>query len=287
VSDARRPAIWLIGAVVALFGAAVIAYFQVLAAPERIVREATIAADGCLLHARLSFRDDADEWVALVHGNRPAGQSHPLYKRLKTLIPRAYNVLALDLGGYGRSHCSHSEDLPFPDRSGDIVAAVEFLSAEHEVEPESVTVIGHSLGAVLALKSAAVQPGVRVIALAPGDFTRILSEDDAVRRYVDNARLPTTAETVRQFRAQTAPERILEEQVVRRATVVVGGKDSIPLLVRGDGSGPPVVVVPWADHMYGTERRRFRRPASAFQLALLRWRLRGVLAETAVEDPIY
>lgn len=71
-------------------------------------------------------------------------------------------VLALDLRGHGRSSGSMAMLPPMTD---DVRAAVAWVVARPGVRPESIAIVGASLGANLVLLAAADLPSVRAVAL--------------------------------------------------------------------------------------------------------------------------
>ena len=70
-------------------------------------------------------------------------------------------ALAIDLRGHGGSGGSAST---LADMTRDVRAAVQWLSTRPSVRPDAIGVVGASLGANLALLTAADQPLVRIVA---------------------------------------------------------------------------------------------------------------------------
>lgn len=111
---------------------------------------------------RAHYHDGGVAWAAerpavvFIHG---AGGDHTLWQQQsRALAHHGCNVAALDLPGHGRS-----EDVPALESVGAFAAWVaDFLAAAGLAR---AALVGHSLGACIALELAATQPG-RVSALA-------------------------------------------------------------------------------------------------------------------------
>lgn len=105
--------------------------------------------------------------ILLLHGNRRAGADAALYRLLaRRLADRGAAVYAPSLPGYGRSD-------PYPE--GRTVSALDFRRAVDDAltlvrarapEGPTVTIVGHSLGANLALTFRS--PDLSVVAVEPG-----------------------------------------------------------------------------------------------------------------------
>ncbi|MEM7347691.1 MAG: alpha/beta fold hydrolase [Chloroflexota bacterium] len=91
-----------------------------------------------------------------------------------------YVVLALDLRGHGES--GGGQD--FPAMSLDVDAALAWLTGRSEVDGERIGMAGGSLGANIALRSAANRPEVKsVVLLSPGLTYQGLTTLDALAIY--------------------------------------------------------------------------------------------------------
>jgi pimeloyl-ACP methyl ester carboxylesterase len=89
-------------------------------------------------------------WVALLHG---AGMNHSVWAlQSRWLAFQGWNVLAIDLPGHGRS-----AGAPLPT----IAALADWLPALVEVVgAPSAALVGHSMGSLIALETAARHPAV-------------------------------------------------------------------------------------------------------------------------------
>lgn len=108
--------------------------------------------------------------IVLVHGQTPGGRRLPLYVLLAgALADRCYAVLALDLPGFGESDAPPRPEEPASwDARLDIIEAVEYLRALPSINPEQISVLGHSMGANLAVGSAALDERIsKVVAIGP------------------------------------------------------------------------------------------------------------------------
>ena len=96
--------------------------------------------------------------VLQVHGNAANISNH---LPLVAWLPAAgYNVLLFDYRGFGRSDGSPSLDGVVADTR----AALAWLRARRDLEPNRLVVIGHSLGGASALRAVAADPqGVRAL----------------------------------------------------------------------------------------------------------------------------
>lgn len=115
--------------------------------------------------------DRSDAGVVLVNGNTGNMSYHLLYAAI--LWRAGFNVLLFDYQGFGRSQ-GRASLLSLAD---DGRAALGFLRAQPEVDPQRVGLFGISLGSVVALAVAAQCPGqvAAVAAEAPYDPRRQLA----------------------------------------------------------------------------------------------------------------
>ena len=106
--------------------------------------------------------------VILLHG---IAASRTMMLDVAALLTEAgYGALLLDLRAHGESE---GDVVPYGGPEGeDVRAAVAFLQAQDEVDPDRIGVLGWSLGAQVALIGAAQVPEVRaVVADGPGATT--------------------------------------------------------------------------------------------------------------------
>lgn len=144
-------------------------------APRRPARTSRVDGRGLALHVTQWGREGAPR-LFLLHGWMDVGAS---FQFLVDALEREWHVIAPDLRGFGRS-----EWQPHGYWFADYVADCEALIA-HFAPGEPATLVGHSLGANVALHYAGVRPG-RVAALVALDGFGIPSEPaDAAPRKLE------------------------------------------------------------------------------------------------------
>ena len=138
------------------------------------------AADGLALAATLYEAAAAPApAVVLVHMLTRAKEDWRSFA--ERLQSAGITALALDLRGHGQSEGSAA---PLPAMALDVQAAVAWLSARSEVSAGAVAIVGASLGASLALLTAADAPSVRGVALlSPASDYRGVRIDAAAKKY--------------------------------------------------------------------------------------------------------
>ena len=101
--------------------------------------------------------------VVLVHGSDRERSAWQLFAR--QLMEQGFATLAIDLRGHGESG-GEAGDV---NTTEDVLAAVDFLRAQAEVDPENIVLIGGNDGSWWALDAASKQPDIRAVALlTPG-----------------------------------------------------------------------------------------------------------------------
>lgn len=91
-----------------------------------------------------------------------------------------YAVLAIDLRGHGQTGGS----IDWPQVDDDLPRVWAYLTGRDDVDPARTAIIGASIGANLALRTAANLPQVRgVVLLSPGLDYRGVTTTDALDRY--------------------------------------------------------------------------------------------------------
>lgn len=126
------------------------------------------SADGTRLAAWFVPRPGARAAVVLCHGY-PANRSDVL-DLIPPLHRAGFHVLAFDFRAMGESEgriCTLGREEP-----EDVRAAVAYLRAHPDVDPERVGVLGISMGAACALMAAARDPGIRAV-VADSAFARL------------------------------------------------------------------------------------------------------------------
>jgi esterase len=92
--------------------------------------------------------------VVCIHGL--LGSSRTLHRLVETIAEKGYFVLAYDQRGHG--HSAHSDDYTVRSLAGDVFTILD------QNKIQSAHLVGHSLGARVALASTAIQPA-RILSL--------------------------------------------------------------------------------------------------------------------------
>jgi len=128
--------------------------------------------------------------IVLLHGNTPLGRAHPLYRVLGTkLSERGFTVLAPDLGGFGDSENPFAiANDPGYRFSNDVRAVIDYLESdvrETAGDDDSLVIVGHSMGAIPALRVGLLSDlGVAgVVAVGPPRRVRERMESKSDRSY--------------------------------------------------------------------------------------------------------
>jgi dienelactone hydrolase len=108
-----------------------------------------------------SGQQDRDESLSILTGYRPFRQV------ADTLGRRGIAVLRLDDRGFGASG-GRADSATTADFADDVRAAVAFLRARPEIDPDRIALLGHSEGGVIAPMVAVSDPRVRAVVLVAG-----------------------------------------------------------------------------------------------------------------------
>lgn len=231
----------------------------------------------------LRVRDEGESKrpaLVCVHG---AGSSSVVWMEVVRRLSAQRRVVAPDLPGHGQSDRWHAPDdvtiAMYRDAVGTVCAQLKI---------ERAILMGHSMGALVALDAAAAWPervaglilvngGVR-LPVAPevfvkltGDFTRFgkwlarvvwspATPRDVVERWGTLAFTADQETTLADFRAVERYDGAVAAGRVRTPTLVLGGEDDLmtpPKLTRELASaiaGARAVVVPEAGHMIAQEQ---------------------------------
>jgi pimeloyl-ACP methyl ester carboxylesterase len=133
-------------------------------------------ADGAILFADLS--GSGERAVVLVHGGRFNKESWA--PQARTLVANGFEVLAIDLRGYGESHGPGDKDPMGAPLEQDVLAAVRYL---HERGATSVSVVGGSMGGAAA--------GDASIASKPGEIDKLVILGAAPNEPAEKLKSPT------------------------------------------------------------------------------------------------
>jgi pimeloyl-ACP methyl ester carboxylesterase len=242
----------------------------------------------------LRVRDEGDSKrppLVCVHG---AGSSSVVWMEVVRRLSPQRRVIAPDLPGHGQSDRWHAPDdvsiAMYRDAVGTVCA---------QLKVERAILIGHSMGALVALDAAAAWPervaglilvngGVR-LPVAPevfvkltGDFTRFgkwlarvvwspATPRDVVERWGTVAFTADQEITLADFRSVERYDGAVTATRVRTPTLVLGGEDDLmtpPKLTRELAAaitGARAVVVPGAGHMIVQEQpERFFAEVESF-----------------------
>lgn len=262
---------------------------------RREYREVLILADGYQLHGYLSFGEESESnWIIFVHGNRKAGQDHPLYMQMRNNFPRQYPVLALDLRGFGRSADTRLKEAPeILDRSPDLLAATRYLHEHYDVIQKNIILIGHSLGAAQVFHLAQNYEYQLVIPIGLGDWDGVLEDrtkmSGYIARFMNNTGVRMTMEQLQKEGSNFTSQALLSSCPHSPVWIIFAERDEARLPLYPDylrlreacGDRLHWTTIPLADHVYGTELtwlpHPLRRIYSNLVVSILKWRLGVIL----------
>ena len=122
----------------------------------RVERFTTPSLDGVRLCAA-HWGKPGSPLLLLLHGG---GANHHWWDHVAPSLADRFHVVGLDFRGHGDS--DHPEERTAGAFHEDLIALVEYLGASE------IAIVGHSMGAHVALHHAAEHPGVRsVVAIEP------------------------------------------------------------------------------------------------------------------------
>jgi len=135
-------------------------------------------ADGFLLFGTLFFSNahtDQHPAVILLH---PFNENHVQWGGFipELVVERGYLALAFDLRGHGNSIFQNGQPVRIQDFSVadinqmplDVVAAIAFLKARPETDPNRIGIVGADIGANIAFVSAGTQPDIKAtVSISP------------------------------------------------------------------------------------------------------------------------
>ena len=124
--------------------------------------------DGIDLRAWYMPPDEEGAAVIYVHGL--GGNRQLMLEQAAAVYRYGYGALLLDLRSHGESGGEISTLGYYEPR--DVRAALDFLLAQPEVNPERIGIFGESLGAITAIRAAAQMPELRAV-VAQSAFTSI------------------------------------------------------------------------------------------------------------------
>lgn len=258
---------------------------------SREYQQVQVPADGYQLTGYLSTASEpAGKWMIFLHGNRKEGQDKELYRFIRQEIPDQYSVLAIDMRGFGASPNAGMQGAEhILTRMEDIEAAVSYLESEYGVTADQIILLGHSLGAAQVMRAALDHSFSQAVVIGLGDWDGLLGDDRQVKTYTEKFLLNTGV--------SIAPGQVKQEGGQFSTDVLFAGCPLTPawlIFASGDDGLTPLAssyqassqrcagdlgwsVVPFSDHMYGTENQSLpgvlRDFRSRIMISLLMWRL--------------
>lgn len=215
-------------------------------AEERIEERVTLnTEDGWNLDARYLKAAESAPTVVLIHTQK---SDHTEWEPwLKPLKRYGFGYLSFDLRGHGnsfvmpdgstatwRSFSISGPDNEFNRMLRDVDAALAFLST-HSVTGAQIVLAGSSLGANLAIKSAAIHPEISMaIAISPALNVNDVLTVNPLRAYGKRPLLLIAGAN----RAKQYKEFQLLNDIARMSC----GKDNVTVMVEASGIGPDLIT---------------------------------------------
>ncbi len=258
-------------------------------------RPVTFYSEGLRLDGDLLSPERAGRRPAIValSGYQGLKGIHPA-RFARALVPAGYVCLAFDYRGFGASEGPRGRLVP-QEQVEDARAAVSFLAAQPEVDPERIGLLGWALGGGVAIASAADDPLVRAVAAANpigdgarsvrfmhdevswGELQAAIAEDRARRAVEGASRLVPTFDVVR---LDEVTRRYVDEELYREpgfgADVTLESTELLlrfrPELVVDRIAPRPLLLVHGAEnrlHSPEESRELYRRARDPKELVLL------------------
>jgi len=262
----------------------------------RSFEEVRIPAEGYEIAGYLSpGTSPGGPWVVFGHGNRREGQASELYRRLTNNLSREASVLAIDFRGFGQSSSNGLASADkILDRSGDFDAAVAYLKENFGATNEDIILMGHSLGAAQALKAAHDEHYRLAVPIGLGNYEVVVGSQQGIRSYGEKFRSNTgvtvAPEVVLRESEQFTPLSLFSPCPETPVALVFGAYEHAEALLHQPAKIPEDcaasiqwIVIPFADHMYGTEKDGLPKPLQrlyvTFSLSLLTWQINQLLRQ--------
>ena len=287
--------IWISGGLFIIFLFGVIGLPYIYLSGNRTYQEVSIPADGYQLNGYLNIGSDPEGlWIVLAHGNRKAGQSHELYQQIRGNLPGQVSVLAIDFRGFGGSSAEGLENGDdIINRIVDIEAAVKYLNDNYDVMNDQIVLIGHSLGASRVMRAALDHNYRIVIPIGLGNWDSLLANPDRIENYrqkiYNNTGVFVSSDRVIIEGEQFSSEILFSECPESPVWLVFASRDdgreplspSYREAHNRCGQDLQWSVIPFSNHMYGTESARFpkilTRMVSRIYISFLMMRLDNIL----------
>lgn len=164
---------WIVGVAVVLYGITAYWVYQLLVDGSREFEPEPLPAPhrrvtfgsrrtGHTVHADLLYREEAQRALISVHGYNMSRHSDFHQRRAVCLWEAGYTVLSVDLADHG-GETSHNGRIGMGAyEQWDVLGAFDYLQSRG-YQPESIGIVGESMGAVTALLAAAHEPQLRAI----------------------------------------------------------------------------------------------------------------------------
>ncbi|WP_420631776.1 alpha/beta hydrolase [Candidatus Leptofilum sp.] len=147
--------------------------------------EVTFTTEDGLQLAGWYVPPQADVGTVLIFIHGLGSHRGALLDQAAVLIEQGHGALLFDLRAHGRSEGRKSSwGLA---EVADVAAALHFLQAQPEVDPNKIGLVGHSMGGAIAIRAAAQLPEIRLV-VAESVYTNFA--DNQQRLTVAFARLP-------------------------------------------------------------------------------------------------
>lgn len=143
------------------------------------------SVDGLRLSGWFIPPDPGKDGATLIFVHGLGGNRAELLTEAVTLAYYGYGALLFDLRNHGTSQ-GQITTLGFSEVE-DVCGAVQFLGSRPEVNPQRIGVVGHSMGAVAAIRAAARIPQIRVV-VAESAYTSL--RDNIAQGLVAKTGLP-------------------------------------------------------------------------------------------------
>lgn len=186
-----------------------------------------------------AFRVEADFYagrqkplVVFVHGSRPEGRRSPSSRlMIDVLVQRGFPVLALDLRGFGSSEdpATPWTQVGFDD---DVRAAARLAEERGWARSGEIIYFGHSLGAGVVLRAAALAPRPLAVVASGAPATRTYFEQGEALRFTRQRFAsmgiepdPHTFALLQRYLAAMDPTVALMSEGLPRALLIYGEHD--------------------------------------------------------------
>ena len=154
---------------------------EVSATPAATVQDVLVeAADGLIITGTLHPASDPPPWSGVLLLHMVYGDRSQWDELVPLLTSNGYAVVAIDMRGHG----STGGEINWGKSEDDIGRVWSYMTEREDIDPSHSALIGASMGANMALVSAANQPEVNtVVLLSPGLNYYGVTTSDALEAY--------------------------------------------------------------------------------------------------------